>query len=127
LIDALSKLRLLRSLETVNGLLTIETVKDLLERLPNLEYLCVGIDKLDNTLAQALSKCTSMHMLKLRGNYRSSFFTSLLQPSPLMSTLKVLDIYRYHKNNTNKFTPEDKHSKKAAIKNFGCKIQVFYD
>ncbi|KAI5192769.1 hypothetical protein NECID01_2075, partial [Nematocida sp. AWRm77] len=50
LIDALSSLRLLRSLETVNGLLPIETAVYLLDKLPTLDCLSFGVHKLDNKL-----------------------------------------------------------------------------
>ncbi|KAI5192491.1 hypothetical protein NECID01_1958 [Nematocida sp. AWRm77] len=125
LIDALSKLRLLRSLEIVNGSLPIETTEYLLEKLPSLECLSVGVKELDNKLAHALSKCTGMHTLKLRGNYIPGFLASLLQPSTLMTTLKVLSVWRnsgsYKRGN---FSADDLSSKKAAMKNFGCEVET---
>ncbi|KAI5191966.1 hypothetical protein NECID01_1734, partial [Nematocida sp. AWRm77] len=125
LINALSKLRLLRSLETVNGLLSIETAEYLLEKLPALECLSVGVNELDNKLAQALSRCTGMHTLKVRGNYTPGFLASLLQPSPLMRTLKALCVYRYTGVfSRGNFSIEDTHSKKAAMENFGCEIET---
>ncbi|KAI5192489.1 hypothetical protein NECID01_1956 [Nematocida sp. AWRm77] len=126
LIDVLSTMRLLRSLEIVNGSLPIETTEYLLEKLPSLECLSVGVKDLDCKLAHALSKCTRMHTLKLRGKYTPGFLASLLQPSPLMSTLKVLSVCRnagpsYRKSN---FSAEDKHSKKTAMKKFGCAVEI---
>ncbi|KAI5189532.1 hypothetical protein NECID01_0555 [Nematocida sp. AWRm77] len=126
LIDALSNLRFLRSLETVNGLLPIETAEYLLEKLPALECLSVGVKELGNKLVHALSRCTGMHTLILRGNYTAGFFSSLLQPSPLMSTLKVLCVWRnisisYRNGN---FSAEDRHSKKAAMKRFGGVVEM---
>ncbi|KAI5193059.1 hypothetical protein NECID01_2169 [Nematocida sp. AWRm77] len=126
LIDTLSSMRLLRSLETVNGLLSIETAVYLLDKLPNLECLSVGVKELDNKLAHALSKCVRMHTLKLRGNYISGFLASLLRPSPLMSTLKVLSVWRnsgtsYGRGN---FSAEDKHSKDTAMEKFRCEVEI---
>ncbi|KAI5191494.1 hypothetical protein NECID01_1488 [Nematocida sp. AWRm77] len=126
LIDALSKLHHLRSLEIINGLLPTKTAEYLLEMLPTLECLSVGVYELDSKLAHALSKCTRMHALKLRGQYIPGFLSSLLQPSPLMTTLKSLCIWRnsgpfYRKSN---FSAEDKHSKEAAMKNFGCAVEI---
>ncbi|KAI5144796.1 hypothetical protein NEPAR04_2215 [Nematocida parisii] len=126
LIDALSKLRLLRSLGTVNGSLEIETVEYLLERLPALECLSIGVKYLDNKLAHALSKYTEMHTLKLRGRYNPGFLGSLLQPSPLMNMLKTLCVCRnsgtsYRRGN---FSTEDISSKGTAMKNFGCAVEI---
>ncbi|KAI5190497.1 hypothetical protein NECID01_1003 [Nematocida sp. AWRm77] len=124
MIDALSNLRLLRSLETVNGLLSAETVVYLLERLPTLECLSVGVKELGNNLAHALSKYTGMHTLNLRGSYTAGFLTSLLQPSPLMSTLKFLEIYKHPNTFNDNFTSEDISSKKGSMKRFGCVIKI---
>ncbi|KAI5192894.1 hypothetical protein NECID01_2123 [Nematocida sp. AWRm77] len=125
LIDALSILRLLRSLETVNGLLPIETIEYLLERLPSLECLSVGVYNLDSKLAHALSKYTGMQTLKLRGKYTSGFFASLLQPSPLMNTLKALSVYRHSGSSyRDNFSAEDKDSKKTAMENFRCVVET---
>ncbi|KAI5191157.1 hypothetical protein NECID01_1326 [Nematocida sp. AWRm77] len=126
LVDALSKLRLLRSLEIINGTLNTETAEYLLEKLSNLECLSVGVRKLDNNLAQALSKYAGMHTLRLRGKYTPGFLASLLRPSPLMNTLRVLDLRRYYIDATNNPSPEDKHSKKEAMKKFGCMVQMIY-
>ncbi|KAI5188450.1 hypothetical protein NECID01_0081 [Nematocida sp. AWRm77] len=126
-LDALSKLSHFRSLETVNGLLLIETVEYLLETLPTLECLAVEVHKLNNNLAQVLSKYVGMHTLKLRGKYTSGFLASLLRPSPLMSTLRVLEIYRYSIDTTNSFTLEDQRSRQEAMKKFGCMVQIIYD
>ncbi|KAI5191549.1 hypothetical protein NECID01_1499, partial [Nematocida sp. AWRm77] len=127
LIDALSSLRFLRSLETVNGLVPIETAEYLLERLPSLECLSVGVNKLDNKLVHVLSGCTGIQTLILRGIYTPGFLASLLQPSPLMSTLKVLTLWRncsfYRKD---KFSAEDLSSKDTAMENFGCTIEIIY-
>ncbi|KAI5192490.1 hypothetical protein NECID01_1957 [Nematocida sp. AWRm77] len=125
-IDAFSKLPHLRSLEIVNGSLQIETAEYLLEKLPSLECLSVGVKDLDSKLAHALSKCTGMHTLNLRGNYIPGFLASLLQPSPLMSTLEVLSVWRYTNKGKIKFSPKDKHSKDTAMENFGCAVQVIY-
>ncbi|KAI5188425.1 hypothetical protein NECID01_0056 [Nematocida sp. AWRm77] len=126
LIYVLSKLSHLRSLETVNGLLLIETVEYLLEKLPSLECLAVGVKELDNRLAQVLSKYVGMHTLNLRGNYTTGFLASLLRPSPLMSTLKVLCVYKYSGIYSSSLSPEDQHSKKEAMKKFGCAVQMIY-
>ncbi|KAI5192696.1 hypothetical protein NECID01_2045 [Nematocida sp. AWRm77] len=127
LIDALSSLRLLRSLEIINGFLPIKTAEYLLEKLPTLECLSVGVKKLDNKLAQVLSKTTNMHTLKLRGYYTANFFASLLRPSPLMSTLKVLCVYRYSDAcYSGSLSAEDTHSKAAAMKKFGCAVESIY-
>ncbi|KAI5190909.1 hypothetical protein NECID01_1204 [Nematocida sp. AWRm77] len=124
-LDALSKLPYLRSLEVVNGFLSVETVEYLLEKLPALECLSGGFKELDNKLAQALSMYAGMHMLKLRGRYTTGFLASLLQMSPLMNTLKVLDVYRYGKNTlVNRLSIEDKASKTIAMQNLGCAVQV---
>ncbi|KAI5192874.1 hypothetical protein NECID01_2117 [Nematocida sp. AWRm77] len=127
LIYALSKLPHLRSLEIVNGLLPIETAEYLLEKLPTLEYLSVGVKELDNKLVHALSKYTGMQTLKLRGQYTTGFLASLLQPSPLMNTLKALTLCRnsgpsYRDN----FSAEDKDSKKTAMENFRCVVETRY-
>ncbi|KAI5192492.1 hypothetical protein NECID01_1959 [Nematocida sp. AWRm77] len=126
LIDTLSKLPHLWSLEIINGSLEIETAEYLLERLPALECLSVGVKDLDKKLAHALSKCTGMHTLKLRGNYSTGFFASLLQPSPLMNTLRVLCVCRNFGSSyrRDKFSAEDLSSKKAAMKNFGCTVEI---
>ncbi|KAI5193235.1 hypothetical protein NECID01_2186 [Nematocida sp. AWRm77] len=125
LIDALSSLRLLRTLEVVDSTLDTETAVYLLDKLPNLECLSVGVSNLDIKLAHALSKYVGMHTLKLRGYYTAGFLASLLRPSPLMSTLKVLSVWRnsgsYRKGN---FSIEDKHSKDTAMKNFGCEVEI---
>ncbi|KAI5192484.1 hypothetical protein NECID01_1951 [Nematocida sp. AWRm77] len=128
LISALSKLSLLRSLETVNGFLPIETIEYLLEKISSLECLSVGVNKLDNNLAQVLSKCTGMHTLNLRGIYISGFLASLLQPSPLMNTLKVLSVWKnsgtsYRRSN---FSAEDLSSKDTAMENFKCAVEIRY-
>ncbi|KAI5190632.1 hypothetical protein NECID01_1073 [Nematocida sp. AWRm77] len=124
LIDALSNLPHLRSLGIINGFLPIETIECLLGKLSSLEYLSVGVKELDCKLAHALSKYAGMHTLMLRGSYIPGFLASLLQPSPLMSTLEFLDVCRYCITRKSRLTPEDKHSKTAAMKNFGCKIQM---
>ncbi|KAI5191873.1 hypothetical protein NECID01_1678 [Nematocida sp. AWRm77] len=128
LIDTLSSMRLLRSLETVNGLLSTETVEYLLEKLPTLECLSVGVKELGNKLAHVLSKCTGMHSLNLRGRYTPGFLASLLQPSPLMNTLKLLNVWKnsgasYRRG---KFSAEDLSSKEAAMKNFSCAVEIIY-
>ncbi|KAI5188998.1 hypothetical protein NECID01_0353 [Nematocida sp. AWRm77] len=126
LIDVLSKLRFLRSLEIVNGLLSIEPAECLLEKLPSLECLSVGVYKLDNKLAHVLSKYAGMHILNLRGYYTTGFLASLLQPSPLMNTLKVLSLFRhsniYYKRGN--FSTEDISSKDTAMENFGCAVKI---
>ncbi|KAI5189934.1 hypothetical protein NECID01_0729 [Nematocida sp. AWRm77] len=126
LINALSKLPHLQSLEIINGLLLIEIVEYLLEKLPSLKCLSVGVYKLDNKLAHTLSKYTSMHTLNLRGQYTPGFLASLLQPSPLMCTLKVLCIWRNSGSCYTKGTlsAEDLSSKKAAMKKFGCAVEL---
>ncbi|KAI5191553.1 hypothetical protein NECID01_1503 [Nematocida sp. AWRm77] len=128
LIDALSSLRYLRSLKILNGIMLIETIEYLLEKLPALECLTVKINELNNSLAHVLSKYTGIHTLKLKGNYIPGFLASLLQPSPLMNTLKVLTVWRnpgasYRRG---KFTIEDKYSKQTAMDKFECAIQVIY-
>ncbi|KAI5189349.1 hypothetical protein NECID01_0544 [Nematocida sp. AWRm77] len=125
-IYALSTLRYLRSLEVINGSLTTETAECLLDKLPALECLSVGVNRLNNAFSQSLSRCTSMHTLKLRGYYAPGFLASLLRPSSLMRTLKVLDIHRYHKNETNRLSAEDKFSMKIAKKNFRCAVTIRY-
>ncbi|KAI5189770.1 hypothetical protein NECID01_0676 [Nematocida sp. AWRm77] len=127
LIDALSNLHLLRSLKTVNSLLSIETAVYLLEKLPTLECLSIGVKELDRTLAHGLSKHAGIHTLNLRGNYTPDFLSSLVQPSPLMSTLKVLCLWRnsgtsYRSN----FSTKDISSKDTAMKKFGCAIKIIY-
>ncbi|KAI5192700.1 hypothetical protein NECID01_2049 [Nematocida sp. AWRm77] len=126
LIDALSSLHLLRSLETVNGTLSTETIEYLLDKLSSLECLSVGVDELDSKLVHALSKCTGMHTLNLRGIYIPGFLASLLQPSPLMSTLKVLCVYRHFNiyYRRGKLSTKDLSSKKDAMKNFGCAVEI---
>ncbi|KAI5188997.1 hypothetical protein NECID01_0352 [Nematocida sp. AWRm77] len=125
LIDVLSKLRYLRSLEIINGTLSTETAEYLLDKLPALEYLSVGVKDLDNKLAHALSKCTGMHTLKLKGNYIPGFLASLLQPSPLMNTLKVLSLFRHssHSYKRGKLSANDKHSKKVAMKTLDLQLR----
>ncbi|KAI5190905.1 hypothetical protein NECID01_1200 [Nematocida sp. AWRm77] len=124
LIDALSKPGILRSLEIINSSLPIKTAEYLLDKLLSLEYLSVGAKQLDTKLGHALSKCTNMRMLNLRGNYIPGFFSSLLRPSPLMSTLKYLSVYKYSGSCRGNLSAEDLSSKKAAIKNFGCTIEI---
>ncbi|KAI5192941.1 hypothetical protein NECID01_2140 [Nematocida sp. AWRm77] len=126
MIDALSRLRLLRSLEILNGTLFIETAEDLLEKLPGLECLYVGVKELDNKVAHALSKCTSMHTLSLRGRYTPGFLAFLLQPSPLMSTLKVLYFYKHSGFYKASFNAEDLSRKGSAMENFGCEVKIRY-
>ncbi|KAI5192382.1 hypothetical protein NECID01_1904 [Nematocida sp. AWRm77] len=126
MIDILSNMRTLRSLEIASRFLNTGTVEYLLEKLPSLECLSVGAYEMDNKLAHALSKCASMHTLKVKGNYIPGFLASLMQPSPLMSTLKVLTVWRNPNVFRDNFTLEDKHSKKSAMKNFGCAIQIIY-
>ncbi|KAI5193043.1 hypothetical protein NECID01_2163 [Nematocida sp. AWRm77] len=127
LIDTLSNLPLLRSLEILNGFLPIETAEHLLETLPALECLSVGVKYLDSKLAHALSKCTAMHTLKLRGRYIPGFLASLLQPSPLMTTLKVLCVCRnsgfYRKGS---LSAEDLSSKDTAMEKFGLVFEIIY-
>ncbi|KAI5191551.1 hypothetical protein NECID01_1501 [Nematocida sp. AWRm77] len=126
LIDVLSSLRFLRSLEIVNGSLSTKTIEYLLGKLPTLEWLSVGVKYLDNKLAHALSKCTAMHTLMLRGRYIPGFLGSLLQPSSLMTTLKVLCVWRYSGASVRRgnLSAEDKYIKKAAIKKFGCAVEI---
>ncbi|KAI5189584.1 hypothetical protein NECID01_0607 [Nematocida sp. AWRm77] len=124
LINAFSRLPYLRSLKIIDGLLLTETAVFLIEKLPNLETLCLGVKKLDAPLLQAFSKCTTMHILQLRGHYNTGFLSSLVCSSPLMNTLKVLDVYRYSKSGTTKLTPKDLSSKKTAMNNFGCVINI---
>ncbi|KAI5192488.1 hypothetical protein NECID01_1955 [Nematocida sp. AWRm77] len=128
LIDTLSKLPHLRSLETVNGSLSIETAEYLLEKLPSLECLSVGISNLDHVFAHVLSKYAGMRTLKLRGCYIPGFLDSLLQPSPLMNTLKVLTLYRntgpsYRRG---KFSAKDLSSKEASMEKFGRAVEIIY-
>ncbi|KAI5190867.1 hypothetical protein NECID01_1162 [Nematocida sp. AWRm77] len=123
-IDALSSLRFLRSLELINGLLPVETAEYMLDKLPTLECLSVGVKDLDNSLAHALSKCAGMHTLNLRGIYTTGFLASLLQPSPLMCTLKVLCVYRYSRCVLDTLSPRDTYSKESAMAKFGCEVQV---
>ncbi|KAI5193068.1 hypothetical protein NECID01_2171 [Nematocida sp. AWRm77] len=128
LIDALSKLRLLRSLEIFNGSLGIETAECLLDKLPVLECLSVGVKELDNKLAQVLSKYAGMHTLKVRGKYTAGFLASLLQPSPLMRTLKALYVCKNSGPCCRKdsLSIEDTHSKKDAMKKFRCIVEIRY-
>ncbi|KAI5192097.1 hypothetical protein NECID01_1806 [Nematocida sp. AWRm77] len=124
LTNALSRLRHLRTLEIIKGSLRIETLEYLLEKLPSLECLSFGVYNLDNKLAHALSKYSGIHTLKLRGHYTPGFLASLLQPSPLMNTLKSLCVWRHSGLYGGTFSIEDNHSKKAAMKNFGCALQI---
>ncbi|KAI5189728.1 hypothetical protein NECID01_0634, partial [Nematocida sp. AWRm77] len=126
LIYALSTLPHLWSLEIANGTLLIETIEYLLEKLPSLECLSVGVNEMGNKLALVLSKCTAMHTLILRGNYTPGFLASLLQPSPLMNTLKVLSVWRYTNKGKIKFSPKDKHSKDTAMEKFECAVEIKY-
>ncbi|KAI5191501.1 hypothetical protein NECID01_1495 [Nematocida sp. AWRm77] len=126
LIDALSKLHHLRSLEIINNFLQIETAEYLLDKLPTLERFSVGVKDLDSKLVHILSKYAGMHTLNLRGYYISGFLASLLLPSPLLNTLKVLCVYRHSGSSyrKDKFSAEDISSKKAAMKNFGCAVEI---
>ncbi|KAI5192693.1 hypothetical protein NECID01_2042, partial [Nematocida sp. AWRm77] len=127
LIDTLSSLRFLRSLEIVNRFLPTETAEYLLDKLPALECLSVGVKELDNKLAHVLSRCSGMHTLVLRGIYIPGFLASLLQPSPLMTTLKVLSVCRnsgfYRKGS---LSTEDLSSKDTVMKKFGCAVEIIY-
>ncbi|KAI5189524.1 hypothetical protein NECID01_0547, partial [Nematocida sp. AWRm77] len=90
--------------------------------------LSVGVKELGNKLVHALSRCTGMHTLILRGNYTAGFFSSLLQASPLMSTLEALSVCRntVSCNKKDSLSAEDKRSKKDAMKKFGCIVETRY-
>ncbi|KAI5192924.1 hypothetical protein NECID01_2134 [Nematocida sp. AWRm77] len=125
LIYALSKLPLLRSLEIVNSFLSVETAEYLLEKLPSLECFSFGVKELDRTLAHGLSKHAGIHTLNLKGRYTPDFLSSLLQPSPLMSTLKVLCLWRNSGSSyRGKFSTKDLSSKKTAMMKFGCAVKI---